>query len=96
MYKQTGGIFVNNYTNFAEDVLLHIYGKVSNTEYQMILATGLKAVKLDNFLDSKNGADTDKDGLTDWKEVDTKSKLIKWDSKGNIIIPTFGVHIIIQ
>ncbi len=69
---------------------MHIYGRVSSTEYQMILATGLKAVTLDKPLDSKNGADTDKDTITNWNEVDIKSNLIKFDSKGNIIVPTFG------
>jgi hypothetical protein len=90
LYKQTGGIFAENYTDFAKDVLLHIYGRISNTDYQMILATGLTSVKLKAPLNSTNGAKSDKDALTDWEEVDTNSEIIKLDANGDIIVPTFA------
>jgi hypothetical protein len=91
LYEKSGGIFVeNNYTDFAKDVLLHIYGRISNTDYQMILATGLTSVKLKAPLNDKNGAKSDKDALTDWEEVDTNSEIIKFDANGDIIVPTFA------
>ena len=52
MYKKSGGIILSDTTDYAEDVLNHIYGKKVNKEeedtgkYQMILATGLTTVEL--------------------------------------------------
>ena len=52
MYKKSGGIILSDTTDYAEDVLNHIYGKKVNKEeedtgkYQMILATGLRTVEL--------------------------------------------------
>lgn len=104
MYKNSGGkLFLDKY-DYTEDVLKHIYGqtvkkeKEDTGEYQIILSTGLTTVQLDDtvsniyFNHGKKGikqTDTDKDGLTDYEEINFDCGLIKIN-KGFVTLPTYG------
>ena len=89
--NKMGGIYTN-ITKFNKDVLVkHIYNCTpfkGKKAYNAITATGLKRIVLDGPLSKYSLVDTDDDTLLDWNEVDTKSGLIKWDSNGEIILPT--------
>ena len=104
MYKRSGGIFVSDNEDYTEAVLNHIYGKKVNKEeedigeYQMILATGLRTVKLDYTVaniyelhkdSSKEQPDTDSDGLSDYEEINFDCGLIKFVN-GFVELPTYG------
>jgi hypothetical protein len=71
-YVFTKGIHINSYA-FAEEALKHIYGFVPNLEYNIISLTGWNVIKLSAPLVENSSTDTDKDGLTDWDEVDNET-----------------------
>ncbi len=103
MYKKSGGKLFSDQYDYTEDVIKHIYGKKVNKEentkeYWMILSTGLEYVQLDDtvsniyFKHGKKGikqSDTDKDGLTDYEEINFDCKLIKFNN-GFVELPTYG------
>ena len=90
MATSTGGELFYDTTNFANDVINHMYSNNGANYYDIISATGLKNIHLNGKLTRSNGIDTDGDGLTDWDETDTESGLITWDQSGNIVLPTFA------
>lgn len=59
-----------------------------NTQFNIALPTNFTTIKLKKPLSPTSNTDSDSDGLKDWTEVDVKSGLIKWDSSGNVILPT--------
>jgi len=61
---------------------------IQQNVFNAIISTGLKKIALGGPLSEYSQTDSDKDGLSDWNEVDTKSSLIKWDSNGAIILPS--------
>lgn len=104
MYNKTTGIYISDDAGYAEKVLEHIYGEAvsipdeDNGEYNIILATGLRPVELedtvshiyaDRFKSEDEQVDTDKDGLTDYKEINFGCNLIEFDN-GIVTLPTYG------
>lgn len=104
MYNKTKGIYISDTPGYAEKVLEHIYGETvsipddDNGEYDIILATGLRTVELDDsvthiYADRNKSeelqVDTDKDGLTDYKEINFGCNLIKFEN-GIVTLPTYG------
>ena len=104
MYNKTKGIYISDTVGYAEKVLEHIYGEAvsipddDNGEYNIILATGLRTVELDDtvthiYADRNKSeelqVDTDKDGLTDYKEINFGCNLIKFEN-GIVTLPTYG------
>ena len=104
MYNKTTGIYISDDAGYAEKVLEHIYGEAvsipdeDNGEYNIILATGLRPVELDDtvshiyadrFKSEDEQVDTDKDGLTDYKEINFGCNLIEFDN-GIVTLPTYG------
>ena len=55
-----------------------------------IISSNLTTVTLDAPLTKNSTVDTDNDGLTDVEELIQSDKLIKWDTDGNIILPTLS------
>lgn len=90
MATSTGGELFYDTTNFANDVINHMYSNNGANYYDIISATGLKNIHLNGKLTRSNEIDTDGDGLTDLDETDTESGLITWDKSGNIVLPTFA------
>ncbi len=86
----TGGELFYDTTNFADDVINHMYPGNGANCYDIISATGFKNIHLNGKLTRSNGIDTDGDVLTDWNETDTESCLTTWDQSGNIVLPTFA------
>jgi len=84
------GIFLTTNDPCGGTIYNHIYNNTMPAEKKLnaILATGLEEVILDEPL-SDSDIDTDEDGLRDWDEVDTQSELIKWNTDGSIVLPTF-------
>ena len=81
LYKMTNGIDISA-NDFTKQALEHIYGEVPvEAKYNMILATGLRTVKLkapitEEYADlakldeiDETQPDTDEDGLPDYKEI---------------------------
>lgn len=104
MYNKTTGIYISDDAGYAEKVLEHIYGEAvsipddDNGEYNIILATGLRTAELDDtvshiyadrFKSEAEQVDTDKDGLTDYKEINFGCNLIKFEN-GIVTLPTYG------
>lgn len=58
------------------------------TEYQAIVPTGWKTVKLKGILAPDNGVDTDEDGVPDWLEVDNER--ISFSANGTVNLPTLA------
>ena len=103
----TGGIMIDTFSDFANDVYEHIFDETyepkdlppePQKEFDAILITGYERITLDSILypngENPTGkdSDTDKDGLTDWDEVDVerweKSGLISRENNGYINLPT--------
>ena len=103
----TGGIMIDTFGDFADDVYEHIFDETyepkklppePQKEFDAILITGYERITLDSILypngENPTGkdSDTDKDGLTDWDEVDVerweKSGLISRENNGYINLPT--------
>lgn len=98
------GIYISDDVGYVEKVLEHIYGETvsipdeDNGEYSIILATGLRPVELedtvshiyaDRFKSEDEQVDTDKDGLTDYKEINFGCNLIEFEN-GIVTLPTYG------
>jgi len=86
LYKMTNGIDISA-NDFTKQALEHIYGEVPvEAKYNMILATGLRTVKLkapitEEYADlakldeiDETQPDTDEDGLPDYKEINFSVK----------------------
>ncbi len=103
----TGGIMIDTFGDFADDVYEHIFDETyepkelppePQKEFDAILITGYERITLDSILypngENPTGkdTDTDKDGLTDWDEVDVerweKYGLISREDNGYINLPT--------
>lgn len=56
------------------------------TEYQAIVPTGWKTIKLKGILDPNHDVHSDEDGKPDWHEVDNEH--IGFNSDGSVILPT--------
>ena len=91
----TGGIMIDTFSDFANDVYEHIFDETyepkdlppePQKEFDAILITGYERITLDSILypngENPTGmdSDTDKDGLTDWDEVDVE----RWENAGLI------------
>ena len=91
----TGGIMIDTFSDFADDVYEHIFNETygpkelptePHQEFDAILITGYERITLDSILypngENPTGkdSDTDKDGLTDWDEVDVE----RWEKSGLI------------
>ena len=70
--KSTGGLTINNLNNFNYEVIYnHVYGRpLDEQEFNAVLISGYKPVKLNGRLNAFNGIDTDEDSLSDWEEID--------------------------
>jgi len=89
MALNSGGKLFKNWTEFPNEVLKYIYGyipKLKDNDYKVITSSGLMLISLDGELSPTNGIDTDKDSLTDWKEVD--SSLITLKEDGRVVLPS--------
>ena len=88
---KTGGV---NLTYDFGPTTYHVYKHICDyaapprTEYQAIVPTGWKTIKLKGILDPDNGIDTDNDELTDWQEVDNEH--IGFNSDGSVVLPTLA------
>lgn len=91
--EDTGGkLFFDNYPEDNE-LSTELYEYIVNTEqkeivpvYGAVIATGYKKIYLGEPLCSTSNYDKDKDGLTNWEEVNTD--LITWNIDGSIELPT--------
>ena len=94
--KSTGGLTINNLNNFNYEVIYnHVYGRpLDEQEFNAVLISGYKPVKLNGRLNAFNGIDTDEDSLSDWEEIDVdhwiEQGLITYDNNGEIKLPTLG------
>ncbi len=70
----------------------HFDKKVSQKrlKYTIILPTNWKTITLEDELSSDNNIDTDKDGLTDWEEVDVEKLILNDD--GSFDLPVITVN----
>lgn len=103
----TGGIMIDTFSDFANDVYKHIFDETyepkelppePQKEFDAILITGYERITLDSILypngENPTGkdSDTDKDGRTDWNEVDVErwenAGLISREDDGYINLPT--------
>lgn len=103
----TGGIMIDTFSDFANDVYKHIFDETyepkelppePQKEFDAILITGYERITLDSILypngENPTGkdSDTDKDGRTDWNEVDVErwenAGLISREDNGYINLPT--------
>ena len=89
---KTNGLFETYYDSTATDLIYNHIDNNTAVQYNVVLSTGLRKVLLKAPL-SNSPTDTDDDGLTDWQEADTQCSLIKWDSDGNIVLPTLRDYI---
>lgn len=72
LYETTGGKFYNLYTDFYKDLLGiadHIQEEVDTSRWALL--ANYKAVQLDEAPSRESKCDTDKDGLSDYKELGT-------------------------
>lgn len=92
--EKTGGRFFSMSNPYWETEILEFYrnrieeflaGK-PQTVFKGITATGYRTIILEAPLSSTGGCDSDRDGLTDWEEVNTK--LLIWNCDGSITLPT--------
>lgn len=87
--RKTGGVsLIYDFGPTTRDVYEHICkcSAPPQIKFNVLVPTGWENITLDGILDENNGVDTDKDGLTDWEEVDTER--LKWDSDGSVLLPT--------
>lgn len=63
-----------------------------NTEpsNRYVISSNLTTVTLDAPLTKNSKVDSDNDGLTDVEELIQSEELVKWDTDGNIILPTLN------
>lgn len=88
---KTGGVTLTfDFGPTTRDVYNHICSCAAPpiTEYMVTIANSWKKIKLEGILDPDSDTDTDKDGLTDWDEVN--KGLISFDSSGSPKLLTFG------
>lgn len=92
---KSDGIIMNDSTSMAQDMYYYILKHISapTINFNAALPGNIKKIKLNGVLSPNNKVDTDKDGLTDWNEIDRGCGLIKWNSSGNIILPTLREYI---
>lgn len=85
------GLFIEIDSNTLTAIAENIANNLSYVRpvYEIIIPNKWKKIYLDGELSPTNGIDTDKDTLTDWKEVDT-ARLI-WNEDGSFEIPTFNI-----
>lgn len=85
------GLFIEIDSNTLTTISENIANNLSYVRpvYEIIIPNKWKKIYLDGELSPTNGIDTDKDTLTDWKEVDT-ARLI-WNEDGSFEIPTFNI-----
>ncbi len=68
--------FICEWDNFGND----------QTEFEALVGTKWKTIKLKDVLNASNGVNSDTDSLTDWQEVNTR--LLKWNDDGSFELPT--------
>lgn len=92
--QNTRGLTINDLDNFNYEVIYnHVYGKpLDEQEFNAVLISGYKPVKLKGRLNEFNGVNSDEDKLSDWDEVNVKywiqQGLIKYDGNGDVELPT--------
>lgn len=87
--SKTGGVsLIYDFGPTTRDVYEHICKCAAppQIKFNVLVPTGWENITLDDILDENNGVDTDKDGLTDWEEVDTDR--LSWNSDGSVLLPT--------
>lgn len=92
---KSNGIIMNDSTSMAQDMCYYILKHISAStiNFNVALPGNMQKIKLNGALSPNNKIDTDADGLTDWNEIDRGCGLIKWNSSGNIILPTLREYI---
>lgn len=87
--SSTGGKIIELNENSYIAMVQHLYdtGAINdNTEFNAIVPTGWKNIKLDGNLSPNNNIDTDEDSLIDWEEVDIDKITLNDDC--TITLPT--------
>ena len=90
----TNGLLIYNFLEFSDELLEYIYGyipEVPFVTYTLINSTQLKTTTLEAELNSLSDTDTDKDGLTDWDEIDKCRVTI--NSDGNVVLQTYKEYV---
>ena len=88
--KTKGLNLIYNSKTSTTTVYNHIckYAAPTTTEYMVLIANSWKKIKLEGVLDPDSDTDTDKDGLSDWDEVN--KGLITFGADGSPQLPKFG------
>lgn len=86
----TKGMNITYTYHAASDVYEHICKNVAppQNKFKAIVPLDYREITLNSILERNGMTDTDGDSITDWNEIE--NTLIKWNTDGTVVLPTFG------
>ena len=90
---RSDGIIMNRNDSMAQRMYYYIASRVGSSTVKFTLPGSMEKIQLKQPLLPDNYVDSDGDGVSDWNEVDHNFGLIKWNSSGNMILPTLREYI---